>query len=45
MEVRARKERKEQRLKREKEEAIRAKQRLWEQEKQRQEQSLVNLNI
>jgi len=43
MEVRARKDRKEQRLKQEKEEAIRAKHLLWEQERQRKEQSLVRL--
>ncbi|KAK3746958.1 hypothetical protein QZH41_002511 [Actinostola sp. cb2023] len=42
MEVRARKDRKEQRLKQEKEEAIRAKHLLWEQERQRKEQSLAN---
>lgn len=45
MEVRARKDRKEQRLKREKEEAIRAKQLLWEQEKQKQQQSLVGIQV
>lgn len=45
MEARARRERKERRLKQEKEEAIRMKQSLWEQERQKQERTLVRSRI